>query len=189
MDDESIAAQIAGIGERLRALRTERNVTLRQLSDSTGVSSSTLSRLEAGKRRANLDLILPIARALSVPLDELIGQPTGDPRVRQTARTVCGRTLIPLSQVPGNRRTYKMIIQPTEETPQQRRHDGYEWMYVLSGRLRLLLGDRDIQLTTGEAAEFDTRVPHWFGCGGSMPVELLTIFSEQGERVHMKAKN
>lgn len=63
-----------------------------------------------------------------------------------------------------------------------------EWLYVLSGRLRLVLGQHDLVLRRGEAAEFDTRVPHWFGNAGSQPVEYLTLFGRQGERVHLRAK-
>ena len=53
-----------------------------------------------------------------------------------------------------------------QSTPQPRAHDGYEWLYVLSGRMRLVLGDRDLVLEVGEAAEFDTQLPHWFGSTG-----------------------
>lgn len=71
----------------------------------------------------------------------------------------------------------------------QRTHEGYEWMYVLSGRLRALLGDRDFTMGPGEAAEFDTRVPHWFGSAGPGPVELLVLFGKQGERAHLRARS
>nr|WP_235736048.1 cupin domain-containing protein [Nocardioides alcanivorans] len=59
---------------------------------------------------------------------------------------------------------------------------------MLDGRLRLLLGDQDLVLTPGEAAEFDTRVPHWFGPAGDEPVEVLTLFGTQGERAHLKVR-
>jgi quercetin dioxygenase-like cupin family protein len=68
-------------------------------------------------------------------------------------------------------------------------HDGYEWMYVLNGRLRLLLGDQDLVLTEGEAAEFDTHVPHWFDSAGPAPVEVLVLFGRQGERAHLRARS
>jgi quercetin dioxygenase-like cupin family protein len=54
---------------------------------------------------------------------------------------------------------------------------------VLSGRLRLLLGDRDRVLGPGEVAEFDTQVRHWFGSTGEEPAEILSIFSRPGERM------
>ena len=72
---------LAGVGPRLRALRQERGATLAGLSAATGISVSTLSRLESGQRRPTLELLLPLARAHQVPLDELVDAPaTGDPR-------------------------------------------------------------------------------------------------------------
>lgn len=68
------------VGPRLRTLRRERGITLAHLSAATGVSESTLSRLESGQRRATLELLLPLARIYDVPLDDLVGAPrTGDP--------------------------------------------------------------------------------------------------------------
>ena len=61
-------------------------------------------------------------------------------------------------------------------------------MYVLSGRLRLRLGEHDLVLTAGEVAEFDTRIPHWFGSPDPAPVELLILFGPQGERMHVRAR-
>ena len=67
-------------------------------------------------------------------------------------------------------------------------HDGYEWLYVLNGRLRLVIGQHDLVLSPGEAAEFDTRTPHWFGAADDEPVEFLSLFSKQGERAHLRAR-
>lgn len=67
-------------------------------------------------------------------------------------------------------------------------HDGYHWLYVLRGRLRVVLGDKDFILTEGEVAEFDTHLPHWFGNADEHPVEFLSILGPQCERVHIKAR-
>src|ERR1700704_3807463 len=67
-------------------------------------------------------------------------------------------------------------------------HEGYEWLYILSGQLQLVLGEHDLVLRAGEAAEFDTRVPHWFDRAGSERVELLMLFGPQGERIHVRAR-
>jgi transcriptional regulator with XRE-family HTH domain len=181
---------IGAVGPRLRALRRQRQVTLAELSQATGISVSTLSRLESGQRRPNLELLLPLARAHRVALDELVGAPpTGDPRVHLKPRTLHGMTVVPLTEQPGPLQAYKMVLPagPSRE-PDPRSHEGYEWLYVLSGRLRLILGEHDLVLGRGEAAEFDTRVPHWFGNAGRQPVEYLTLFGKQGERVHLRAR-
>jgi mannose-6-phosphate isomerase-like protein (cupin superfamily) len=68
-----------------------------------------------------------------------------------------------------------------------RTHDGFEWLYVLCGRMRLVLGDQDFVLDVSEAAEFDTRVPHWFGSTGQGPAEVSSIFGRPGERILVRA--
>jgi transcriptional regulator with XRE-family HTH domain len=177
---------LEGIGSRLKALRQAREATLGEISYATGISISTLSRLESGKRRPNLELLVPIARALNVPLDDIVGRAVDDPRIPNVARQIGTMTVVPLTREPGNHQTYKMIIPPSDAVPDTRVHEGTEWLYVLSGQLRLILGSHDIVMGSGEAAEFNTRVPHWMGCVGTEPVELLSIFGRDGERVHLR---
>lgn len=182
---------LATVGPRLRALRREHGASLAEISASTGISVSTLSRLESGQRRATLELLLPLARAYQVPLDEIIAPPVADPRIRSRPFKRNDQTIYPLSRGPGGGpRAYKAIIPPGPSTraPEQQTHEGYEWLYVLSGRLRLLLGPHDLVLEAGEAAEFDTRVPHWFGNAGTDTVEFLSLFGAQGERMHVRAR-
>ncbi|GAA4913266.1 XRE family transcriptional regulator [Streptomyces coeruleoprunus] len=145
-----IARTLAEVGPRLKELRTRRGVTLSQLSEATGISRSTLSRLESGQRRPSLELLLPLSQAHKVPLDELVGAPeVGDPRVRLKPRHVHGNTVLPLTRQPGPLQTYKMVLPASRSTPDPRTHEGYEWLYVLSGRLRLVLADHDLVLGPG----------------------------------------
>jgi transcriptional regulator with XRE-family HTH domain len=182
---------LAAVGPRLRDLRHERGVTLAALAETTGISVSTLSRLESGQRRATLELLLPLAEAYRVPLDDLVGAPqTGDPRVYARPITRFGQTILPLTRQPGGPQAFKHLLPPGPvPTPDPRSHEGYEWLYVLAGRLRLVLGEHDLVLPAGEAAEFDTRLPHWFGRSTTDAVELLSIFGPQGERVHVRARS
>lgn len=180
---------LAGVGPRLRQMRKEREVTLAALSEATGISVSTLSRLESGLRKPSLELLLPIAQAHQVPLDELVGAPAvGDPRVRAEPIHRHGRTYIPLTRQPGGLQAFKVLLPHRAVEPEPRTHEGYEWLYVLSGRVRLVLGEHDVVLAAGEAAEFDTRVPHWFGSTGEGPAEFLSLFGPQGERMHVRAR-
>ncbi|MFD9816858.1 MULTISPECIES: helix-turn-helix domain-containing protein [Streptomyces] len=189
MTDDAYERVLGEVGPRLRRLRQERSVTLAALSEVTGISVSTLSRLESGRRRATLELLLPLARAHQVPLDELVGAPeVGDPRVRAVPQRRAHMTFVPLTRQPGALQAFKLVVDPVPGPPEQRTHEGYEWLYVLSGRLRLLLADRDVELRAGEAAEFDTRLPHWFGPADDKPVELLSLFGRQGERMHVRAR-
>jgi transcriptional regulator with XRE-family HTH domain len=186
-DDEVLDA----VGPRLRALRRQRGFTLAELTAATGISESTLSRLESGGRRPTLELLLPLARTYDVPLDDLVGAPrTGDPRIHLRPIHRYGMTFLPLTRRAGGLQAFKMLIpgraEPAEPTPQT--HGGYEWVYVLTGRLRLVIGDRDLVLPAGEAAEFDTALPHWLGSADGRAVETLVLFGPQGERAHVRAR-
>ena len=184
----AMASVLDQVGPRLKRLRSQRGVTLTALSEVTGISKSTLSRLETGQRRPSLELLLPLAQAHRVALDDLVGAPeVGDPRIRLKPRRVNGRTVLPLTRQPGGVQAWKIIIPRSQSKPNPRVHEGYEWLYVLSGRMRLILGDQDLVLDVGEAAEFDTKLPHWFGSTGEGAAEVLSLFGRPGERMHVRA--
>jgi transcriptional regulator with XRE-family HTH domain len=179
------------VRRRLRELRTDRGLTLQQVAAAANIDVSTLSRLETGKRRLALDHIAPLAGALGVTTDELLGPaPRLDPRVRGKARRFAGMTMWPLTTrgpAPGvhafrieisARRTRPPAVLPV--------HDGHDWMYVLDGRLRLVLGEEDLTIEPGEAVEFATTTPHWFGARDG-PVVVVGIFGAHGERTHLSA--
>ncbi len=185
---DAITVALDLVGPRLRRVRERRGVTLTEVARLTGISKSTLSRLENGQRRPSLELLLPLAQTYRVPIDDLVGAPeVGDPRIRLKPRRVNGRTVLPLTR-PGGVQAWKIVIPTTQSEPKPRTHDGFEWLYVLSGRMRLVMGDQDVVLGVGEAAEFDTLVPHWFGSTGDGPAEVLSIFGRPGERMRTHAQ-
>lgn len=175
---------IAGIGPRLRGLRRARGFTLETLAAATAMSVSTLSRLESGKRRPTLDLLIPLARLYRVALDQLVAAPaSGDPRVHlEPVHKGHGSILVPLTRYPGRVQVFKQVLAPRE--PKLVTHDGHEWLYVLAGELRLVLGEREFVLRPGEAADFDTTEPHWFGPAetGTGTVEILHLFGPRGDQ-------
>ena len=190
--EQDLDSTLAQVGPRLRSLRTGNGYTLQELSVQTGISVSTLSRLESGQRRPTLEQLLPLARAHSVPLDDLVGAPaTGDPRIHIKPITHHGMTILPLSRGSGGGlQAFKHLIpagKPVAD-PELQTHEGYEWLYVLKGKLRLRLGEHDLVLPAGEAAEFDTHTPHWFGRADNNAVEFLSLFGPQGERMHVRAR-
>ena len=189
--EDDLDQALSTVGARLRTLRRQRDTTLTELAGETAISVSTLSRLESGERRPTLELLLPLARAYGVTLDELVdAPPTGDPRIHLRPVTRHGMTMLPLTRRAGGIQAYKLVIPAgsRRHEPDPQTHEGYEWLYVLNGRLRLVLGEHDLVLAPGEAAEFDTRVPHWFGAADAQPVEFLSLFGKQGERAHLRAR-
>ncbi|WP_234031199.1 helix-turn-helix domain-containing protein [Mycetocola zhujimingii] len=188
MADDSLAL----IGPRLKSWREKRSMTLAELSETTGISSSTLSRLEAGKRAPNLELVVPIARALRLELDDIVPRAAPSPLVARTTKRVGEIQFETLSPESSPVQTYKVTFPANPAgvaaVPEPNVHEGHEWLYVLSGHLRLVLGEQDVTLGPGEAAEFDTRIPHWLSATGAGPVEMLSIFSKEGKRIHLRAR-
>ncbi|HEY4534875.1 MAG TPA: XRE family transcriptional regulator [Enteractinococcus sp.] len=187
--EQSFAATLQGVGPRLKRLRERENTTLAQLAAVTGISLSTLSRLESGLRRPTLEQLLPLARFYGLTLDALVNAPrSADPRVDlRPVSAWDGAVIIPLTQRPGGIQAYKFVLpaRADETVPRLQSHAGYEWAYVLNGKLRIVLGDRDFVMRAGEAAEFETTTPHWFGATSTGPVEFLSLFGRQGQRAHI----
>lgn len=184
---EDLDAVISAVGPRIRDLRRRRGMTLTALAEQTDVTVSTLSRLESGQRRPGLELLLPVAEVLRVPLDELVRAPgTSDSRVFPRPRSRNGMIVIPLARRPGGLQAFKHILtsESDEPEPDPRSHPGYHWIYVLAGQMRIILGNEDLVVTPGKVIEFDTHVPHWFGRASAGLVEFLSILGPQGERFH-----
>jgi transcriptional regulator with XRE-family HTH domain len=178
------------VRRRLRELRTQRGLTLEEVATRADIDVSTLSRLESGKRRLALDHLPRLASALSVTTDDLMRAPeVDDPRVRGSSHTRDGVTYWPLTRSgpAGGLHTFKIRVSTRRRNPPAELpvHDGNDWLYVLSGQLRLILGERDFTIKPGEAVEFSTWTPHWFGVVDG-PVEALAIFGPHGERLHVR---
>ncbi|MFH9355065.1 helix-turn-helix domain-containing protein [Kitasatospora sp. NPDC017646] len=178
------------MGPRLRAAREQRGVTLTGVSCATGICPSTLSRIETGRRKPTLEVLLQLSKEYGVSLDELAGTapaPAAEPRATAPLSFGDDKAVLPLTRYVGGLHAHKHVLPaPADPSarPRQVSHDGYEWLCVLYGRLRLALGDQELVLTAGDVAEFDTRTPHGVANAGSGgPVEYLVMFGPQGERL------
>lgn len=180
----------AVVRQRIRALRIAKGWTLDSLAARCDLSASTLSRIETGHRRVALDQLVPIARALDTSLDVLV-EPIGDTDVviRPEPHCTAGITVWPLSRegAPAGVVVAKLRFEQevAEAARELRVHPGQEWFTVLSGRLRLRLGERTILVPAGHAAEFRCTVPHSLAPDGG-PAEILSIFDADGERAHLR---
>jgi transcriptional regulator with XRE-family HTH domain len=201
---DDVDSLLAGIGSRLRALRHQRAVRQVDLSTETGISISALSRLESGRRRPTLEQLILLAEAYKVPVDDLIREPDESPAaLRPTERN--GTTFVPLTTHPAGLHAFKIVTpvrEPSDETvtrpadkplgepddPARQVHHGRTWMCVLSGRVRLRLGEHDLVMTAGEVADFDTTTPHWYASAGPGPAEVIALFGPQGERVRERVR-
>lgn len=178
--------ELAHVGTRLRTVRRSKGWTLDELAEKSGISTSTLSRLESGKRQASLELLVPVTRQLGIRVDDLITLEAPDPRVRRAVIHRDGLVIVPLAPEASPVHTYKITFAPGGDLPDLCSHGGFEWFYVLSGRLRLRLGEQDLVLEEGEAAEYDTRIPHATSASGTKPAQIISIFNDEGARMHTR---
>jgi transcriptional regulator with XRE-family HTH domain len=170
---------------RLRTLRTALGLSLDDLAARANLSASTLSRIETGKRTISLDVLLPLASALHVDVAELLADDRHDDVViRPAAQRSTGRTVWMLSRPAATTTAVKMRLMPTRRRAEQRVHPGRDWFFVLEGRVRLALGDRQIVVEQGEAAEFATMTPHAITAVDG-PAELIMLFDRDGQRDHV----
>lgn len=181
--------QVADVEEvvrtRLRSLRATLGYSLDELAERTNLSPSTISRIETGKRTIGLDVLVPLATALHVSLDALLDVHGDDDVVIRPVPNSSGeRTTWLLGRPGGRTMAAKMRLEPTKGKPGQRVHPGHDWFVVIEGRVRLWLGDREIDVEAGEAAEFATMTPHAFSAIGGT-AELVMIFDRDGHRAHV----
>ncbi len=184
-----IAQLFPHIGSRLRVLRQGTGLTLHQVAALTGIGTSTLSRLEAGRRQPSLDLLVPLAAVYQTPVEELVAvvEQAGQPPVVHSPQRRRGIDAQRLSHHTGGIQVYRLVL-PPHETPDLRRHEGYAWMCVLVGQVQLVLADTRLTLGPGNAAELDTWTPHWFGAAGEAPAEVLYLAGGDGLRVRLQAR-
>lgn len=174
--------------QRLRSLRQARGWTIEELASRAHVGASTISRLETGRRRLTLDHLVTLAAALETTVDELLVTAAEEDVVIRPRRDRAGGHTYWMLNRPDDtsgRVVAKMHLSATKRLGEPGVHPGRDWFYVLSGTVRLRLGDREHLVETGQAAEFDTMIPHWtVGHGG--PAEILTIFDRHGEQAHLR---
>ncbi|MFI5666441.1 helix-turn-helix domain-containing protein [Streptomyces sp. NPDC051704] len=195
MTGDDLAGALAAMGPRLRAAREQHGATLAAISCATGISPSTLSRIETGRRKPTLEVVLQLAKEYGVSLDELAGTapaPAAEPRTSAPLSFGDDKAVLPLTRYVGGLHAHKHVLPAVEDPPVRPRqvsHEGYEWLCVLYGRLWLALGNEDLALAAGDVAEFDTRTPHGVvNAGPGGPVEYLVLFGPQGERLRPRTK-
>ncbi len=172
------------VRDRLRALRTSLGLSLDDLAARTNLNPSTISRVETGKRTISLDVLVPLASALHVDLDVLLGADGDvDVVIRPSPSSSGDRTTWMLSRPTADTIAMKVRLEPRDEPMEQRVHPGHDWFFVLEGRVRLELGEREVIVETGEAADFATMTPHALGAVGG-PAEVIMLFDREGHRAH-----
>lgn len=158
-------------------------MSLAELAAQTGISTSTLSRLESGERRVTIDALERIADALGTTAAAVLADAARQDRLLLPTPPVAlagGLTGVVL-RVEDDGRSLLRITVPARRVAHTAVHPGTEWLHVLRGRLRLRVGERRLDLEPGQTAQFDTTEPHAFGGIGG-PAEILSRFEPGAHR-------
>jgi transcriptional regulator with XRE-family HTH domain len=209
MSDPSPAREPGGrpdypkMGERLRAARSARRLSLRELAGRLGVSPSLISQIETSRANPSVSTLYAIANELDVSLDELLfndRRPTERPSAATTGRE--GARASMTSMEPVQRAATRQAIRLASGVLWQRlttmsepgieflhvtyevggassppnafqRHPGHEWGCVLSGRLQVRIGFEEYTLEPGDAISINSSIPHRLATIGDEPVEAI----------------
>ncbi|MGA9279208.1 helix-turn-helix domain-containing protein [Ilumatobacter sp.] len=173
------------VRSRLRAIRQHVGWSLDELAERTGVGASTISRLETGHRSISFDVLVPLARALDVSVDDLVtSERSDDIVIRPEPVAHPGMTVWALSKPSSETVAIKMLLEPVDTPPDPNVHPGHDWLFVLTGSVLLTLGERKIQVRAGESAEFPTMTPHAVNAIDG-PAEVIMVFDRNGARTHL----
>jgi transcriptional regulator with XRE-family HTH domain len=171
---------------RLRTMRQSLGWSLDELAARAHLSPSTISRIETGKRTISIDVLLALSRALHVDIGQLldVGTEDEDVVIRPHSTATPGRTTWPLSRASSSTVAVKVRIEADAPRGAPQVHPGNDWFFVLSGRVLLTLGERQVEVVAGEAAEFSTMVPHALDAVDG-PTELIMLFDRDGQLAHI----
>ena len=178
-----IQRQLSSFGARLRELRLQKGLTLKDLAAQSGLSRAFLSRLESGDRQASISAALTLSKIFHISLASLFESPAAEPHctiIRSgdaVEKTVNGLKYTPLSDASRmfNVRPIRVKVSPSRRGNEHYHHDGEEWIYVLHGKLTLSLVGKTYDLDEGDAAHFESHLPHRLIARGGREAEVLVV--------------
>ena len=180
------------IGDRIAQVRTEKGLSIAQLSKLTGFDDQMLEQIEANTLCPQLGTVIKLSKALDSALQKLI---SGEGRVpytvtRQDQRKVISRTTTQRGQKESytymglapevkGRHMEPLIVDLKEMADQERSsHSGEEFIYVLNGKVGLEIDDAHFELSPGDSAYYQSIVPHLLKALDGEARVLAVIYSE-----------
>jgi transcriptional regulator with XRE-family HTH domain len=200
-EDPSVTGGSAGPGNILKALRTQNHWTLAYVSSRTGMTVSTLSKIENGKTALTFEKLVRLSEGLNVDVAQLFGAAAEDngPVDGATRRSVTrageGRTI----EADGGRYIYvatdllhKRMIpiigevwrRDVTEYDEFLHHEGEEFVYVLEGVLELHTAlYTPIRLEVGDSVYFDSGMKHAYVSVGDGPCRILSMCATSEQKI------
>jgi transcriptional regulator with XRE-family HTH domain len=175
-------------GEKIRAVRERRGLTLRKVAETAGVSESLVSQIERNRVSPAIDTLLALADALDLDLEYLFADYRQDRPiqvVRRTERTAFHKPGVlyeRLAQLEVQGRdgieAYRITIESGARTQgREYGHPGWELGIVEEGRGELTVGTRTYRIKAGDSVSFRSDAPHVLANGGSRPLRVFWIIS------------
>ena len=176
-------------GDRIRRIREERGLSIKDLSSRTGIDVAALRRIESGETIPALGQLVRLGRALDMKMGYLISPGIDETmtvvhkddrrpvsRYGETKSMLFGYTYESLAPEKADRfmEPFMVTLVPTE-TEELSTHAGQEFLYVLDGEVKLQVGDRIDFLKPGDAAYYDSVEPHLVRCVGTSPAQILAV--------------
>jgi transcriptional regulator with XRE-family HTH domain len=178
------------VAERVKRAREQRGLSLLDISRRTGIEVSLLSEIEQGQSAPPLGTIIKLAKALEMKMGYFISGDELRPFtiVRRGDRKVVSRydskrdkhygygyeSLAPYKK-DRHMEPFLVTLQPATTEEERSTHDGQEFIFVLSGRMEVRLGEEIHVLEPGDAIYYDSTVPHLVKCHGQEPTRILAV--------------
>ncbi len=167
-------------GQRLKAIREEKGMSIEDLSAETGYTADVLEKVESGETAPPVALILQLSRTLKVDMEQMETEEEDALRRRVAShkKRVESYAYTPLTQ-PGkdkHLRAYLVTIDPrTEHKGVEYHHEGEEFIYVLSGGLKIQVGQNTKNLAPGKSIHFNSALHHRLSNPTDEVAELLVV--------------
>lgn len=182
-------ANSCSVAEKIRQIRLEKDMTQTELAAKCNVTKSLICKIEANRASIHLEMLIDIAAALDVTVSELLSEapPKSLTVVREKERKklvashLGGKHGFDYYRLAGSKEArleifVLVISQEATKTARFVNHEGFEFVYVLNGNLRLSFRDEESILNVGDSAFFDATKPHRLCPNTSDFVELFCIF-------------
>lgn len=172
----------ASLGQRIKRLRTSRQISLEALANETGLAVEQLRRIEDDEIKPPVAVLLTLSRAMEIDSSDLLKEEDQALAQERRAQAVAKRTGHYSYQVLTPEARHKHLkgflvtIEPVSdlEGPGYQ-HEGEEFVYVLRGRVQVTVGDNPNDLCAGQSLHFNSSLVHKLRNTGDEPCELLVV--------------
>ncbi len=184
------------VGEKIKALREQKALSLKEVADLTGFSTALLSQMENHLVSPSLGTIIKLARALGVKVGDFLGETQGEPFtiVRKNERKNVSRFAskdgvkygysyesLGFEKKDRHMEPFIVTLEPaTVKTSKTSVHEGEEFIFVLEGEMEVILGNHTDVLYPGDSIYYDSTIPHRVQCRPDKVTKILAVLYAAG---------